>query len=103
MSIQGYSVLSPDYRTVEDLFIVSDEITGSRVRELERMRDSFPSKIIYGAFNPKTEQWRSGAVPQVQNLKNETRENWVIVTLGKVSPKYCCIIKEVAIPALNGH
>lgn len=53
----------------------------AQVRELQNLKNSFPFRIIYGAFNPATGEWFASAVPTMRIPNKLAREGWQVFTL----------------------
>lgn len=53
----------------------------TQVRELQRLKSHYPFRIIYGAFNPATNEWFASAVPTMRIPNKLAREGWQVFTL----------------------
>jgi hypothetical protein len=53
----------------------------AQLRELRNLKNSFPFRIIYGAFNPQTQEWIASAVPTMRIPNKLAREGWQVFTM----------------------
>lgn len=53
----------------------------TRVQEMRNLKSLFPFRIIYGAFNPKTQEWFASAVTTMRIPNKLMREGWQVFTL----------------------
>lgn len=54
-------------------------ITNEREHELNALRDTFPFRIVYAAFNPLTGEYRASAVVTMHAPNRLVREGWQVV------------------------
>jgi hypothetical protein len=59
----------------------------AQTRELYNPRNSFPFRIIYGAFNPATGEWFASAVPTMRIPNKLAREGWQVFTVKAGRPR----------------
>lgn len=52
-----------------------------QLQELQSLKNFFPFRIIYGAFNPVTGEWFASAVPTMRIPNKLAREGWQVFTL----------------------
>lgn len=50
--------------------------------EMNRLKDSFPCRIVYMAIHPETKECRSGAVYNKREPKNYAKNGWQVWLLG---------------------
>lgn len=55
--------------------------TEAQIQEMNRLKLSFPFRIVYGAFNPETSEWFASAVPTMRIPNKLAREGWQVFTL----------------------
>lgn len=55
--------------------------TEAQLKELQSLKNFFPFRIIYGAFNPATEEWIASAVTTMRIPNRLTRTDWQVFTL----------------------
>lgn len=58
----------------------------AQLRELQNLKNSFPFRIIYGAFNPATGEWVASAVPTMRIPNKLAREGWQVFTVKASKP-----------------
>jgi len=59
----------------------------AQLQELRNLKNSFPFRIIYGAFNPATNEWIASAVPTMRIPNRLTREGWQVFTVQASKPQ----------------
>lgn len=58
----------------------------AQLKELQGLKNSFPFRIIYGAFNPATEEWIASAVTTMRIPNKLSREGWQVFTVKASKP-----------------
>jgi hypothetical protein len=59
----------------------------AQLQELQNLKNSFPFRIIYGAFNPETQEWVASAVATMRIPNRLTREGWQVFTVRASKPR----------------
>lgn len=55
--------------------------TEAQIQEMNRLKLSFPFRVVYGAFNPVTQEWFASAVASTRIPNKLAREGWQVFTL----------------------
>lgn len=63
------------------------QLSEAQIQELQNLKNSFPFRIIYGAFNPVTKEWIAGAVTTMRIPNKLAREGWQVFTLKASKPR----------------
>lgn len=57
------------------------QVTDKQQQEMHNLRLSFPFRIVYGAYNPTTQEWFASAVLNMRIPNKLAREGWEVFTL----------------------
>lgn len=59
----------------------------AQIQEMQNLKNSFPFRIIYGAFNPQTGEWFASAVSSMRAPNKLVREGWQVFTVKASKPR----------------
>ena len=59
----------------------------TQMQELRRLKQFYPFRIVYGAFNPVTGEWFASAVPTMRIPNKLAREGWQVFTVKASKPR----------------
>ena len=57
------------------------EISDSQRQELARLKSYFPYRIVWGAVNPATGEWKASANPTMRQANDHARKGWAVVVV----------------------
>lgn len=56
-------------------------LTHEQQSEMQRLKSYFPFRIVYGAVNPQTSEWRCAAVTTMRQPNRLARDGWNVAVL----------------------
>lgn len=58
------------------------QLTDAQLAEMRRLKSYFPYRIVYGAINPTSNEFVSGAVVTMRQPNDYARKGWIVFKLG---------------------